>query len=176
MNRAVFLDRDGVLNRAIVREGKPYAPTATEAVDILPGVQEAIVSLKAAGYITIVVTNQPDVGRGNLQQSIAEDINARVKRESGVDEIRVCYHSGDQDCICRKPKPGMLLQAADEHNLSLAESFMIGDRWRDIDAGKAAGCKTIWIRSNYSEWLPNNADAIVESMAEAARFILARGV
>jgi len=173
MNRAVFLDRDGVLNRAIVREGKPYAPKNTEEIEMLPDVPKAILSLRAAGYMTIVVTNQPDVGRGDIQQSTAEDINARIKLESGVDEIRVCYHSGDQDCICRKPKPGMLLHAAEEHNLSLAESFMIGDRWRDIDAGKAAGCKTVWIRSNYSERLPYNADAIVESMAEAASAILA---
>jgi D-glycero-D-manno-heptose 1,7-bisphosphate phosphatase len=173
MKRAVFLDRDGVLNRAIVREGKPYPPATTEEVDLLPGVPDAVFALKAAGYMTIVVTDQPDVGRGDIQQSTAENINACIKLESGVDEVRVCYHSGNEDCSCRKPKPGMLLQAAEEHNLSLSESFMIGDRWRDIEAGKAAGCKTIWIRSNYSERLPHDADAIVESMAEAASAILA---
>ena len=89
MNRAVFLDRDGVLNRAIVREGKPYAPATTEEVEMLPGVPEAIFALKAAGYRTIVVTNQPDVGRGDIQQSTAEAINAQIKLESGVDEIRI---------------------------------------------------------------------------------------
>jgi D-glycero-D-manno-heptose 1,7-bisphosphate phosphatase len=129
--------------------------------------------LKNAGYLTIVVTNQPDVATGKLELTIAEMISVMVQEACGVDEIRTCYHTDDDGCPCRKPKPGMLLQAGDEHELQLSESFMIGDRWRDIDAGKAVGCKTIWIRSNYSERLPRDADAVVESLAEAASVILA---
>jgi D-glycero-D-manno-heptose 1,7-bisphosphate phosphatase len=108
-----------------------------------------------------------------MPQSLADAINAKIKLAAGVDEVRVCYHSGREDCACRKPKPGMLLEAAVEHKLNLAESFMIGDRWRDMDAGKAAGCKTIWLRSDYSEELPAKPDAIVDSLEEAAALIIA---
>lgn len=173
MKRAIFLDRDGVLSRAIVHDGKPFPPRAVAEIEILPGVPEAIEALKNAGYLAIVVTNQPDVTTGKMELSIAEMINAAVKQACRVDEIRVCYHTDEHTCTCRKPKPGMLLQAASEHELQLSESFMIGDRWRDIDAGKAGGCKTIWIRSDYSERLPHDADFIVESLAEAASVILA---
>jgi D-glycero-D-manno-heptose 1,7-bisphosphate phosphatase len=173
MRRAVFLDRDGVLNRAIVQDGKPLPPRTVREIEILPGVPEAIQALKNAGYLTIVVTNQPDVATSKLQPAVAEMIGTAVKDACGIDEIRVCYHTDEDGCFCRKPKPGMLLQAADEHDLRLGESFMIGDRWRDIDAGKAAGCKTIWIRSDYAERLPHDADVVVESLAEAASVILA---
>jgi len=175
-HRAVFLDRDGVLNRALTREGKPYPPMSLGEFEILPGVVEACAALKAAGFLLIVATNQPDVGRGTLQQSVVEEIHNFMCQQLPVDRVEVCFHPGKgaSDCDCRKPKPGMLLRAARELGIDLAQSWMVGDRWRDIDCGAAAGCRTVFIDYGYDEQLRSAPDFRAASLLAAVPILLAR--
>jgi D-glycero-D-manno-heptose 1,7-bisphosphate phosphatase len=174
MQCAVFLDRDGVINRAIIRNRKPYPPSTLADVVFPPGTLEAIHALKASGYLVIVVTNQPDVSKGIQRKDVVEAIHENIRQRLQVDDIKVCYHVDEDGCNCRKPKPGMILDAAQEYSINLAESYMIGDRWRDIEAGKAAGCRTILIRPevSYDEPQAEGMDAAVKSLVEAAAFIL----
>jgi D-glycero-D-manno-heptose 1,7-bisphosphate phosphatase len=174
LTRAIFLDRDGVLNEAIVRDGKPYAPSDTEELRVFPDAAESLRRLKSAGYLLIVVTNQPEVGRGNLSQESVEMIHASMAADMPIDEFVVCYHSGAEDCSCRKPKPGMVLDAASRYEIDLANSFLIGDRWRDVDCGAAAGVRTVWIDRGYRERGPSQpADHRCGSITEAVSWILA---
>jgi D-glycero-D-manno-heptose 1,7-bisphosphate phosphatase len=172
MRRAVFLDRDGVINRAVVRAGRPYPPASVEEMLFLPRAAEAIERLRGAGFRLIVVTNQPDVATGVQEREAVEAINDCIRRTTMVDDIKVCYHADEDNCACRKPKPGMLVEAAREWSLDLAQSFMVGDRWRDIVAGQAAGCKTILIHYDYDERRAENPDAVVGSLLEASDLIL----
>ncbi|WP_341679160.1 HAD family hydrolase [Niveibacterium sp. SC-1] len=169
--RAVFLDRDGVINRAIVRTGKPYPPASLDDLEILPGVAQAPATLKAAGFRLIVVTNQPDVARGATPKELVESINAKLSAELPLDSVLTCWHDSAEQCDCRKPKPGLLLDGASKFGIDLAESFMIGDRWRDVEAGRRAGCKTIFIDYGYAEQQPESCDLRVGSVLEAARII-----
>jgi D-glycero-D-manno-heptose 1,7-bisphosphate phosphatase len=170
--RAVFLDRDGVINRAIVRDGKPCPPSGLAELEILPGVPDALEHLRQAGYLLIVVTNQPDVARGTTPRTVVEDINETLQSRLPLDEFRTCYHDGADNCDCRKPRPGSLLAAARAHGIDLGASYMIGDRWRDTEAGQRAGCRTIFIDYGYCESQPEYFDFRAESLAEAARIIL----
>ena len=172
--RAVFLDRDGVINRALTRDQKPYPPTSLAEFEILPGVAEACRQLKQAGFLLVVATNQPDVGRGTMAQSTVEELHAHMCRELPLDRVEVCYHPGQgkSDCDCRKPQPGMLLRAARELNIDLAASWMVGDRWRDLDCGHAAGCRTVFIDYGYDEALKQPPDFRGQDLPEAARIIL----
>jgi D-glycero-D-manno-heptose 1,7-bisphosphate phosphatase len=172
MTRAVFLDRDGVIIRAVVRNGRPYPPGSIEELELLPGVREAIEQLGCAGFRLIVVTNQPDVATGSQKQGVVEAIHERVRRDLPIDDIKVCYHLDQDRCQCRKPKPGMLLEAAAQWSLDLERCFMVGDRWRDVAAGQAAGCKTILIRYDYDERKAERPDAVVSSLLEASDLIL----
>jgi D-glycero-D-manno-heptose 1,7-bisphosphate phosphatase len=172
--RAVFLDRDGVINRPVVIDGKPYPPRSPAEFELLPGVTEACSRLRAAGFLLVVVTNQPDVGRGTLDRAIVETIHAEMRRRLPIDLVKVCYHAGEkygEPCVCRKPKPGMLLEAARELGIDLAMSFMVGDRWRDIDCGKRAGCRTVFIDWNYDEPLREVPDLRAGSLLDAARLL-----
>jgi D-glycero-D-manno-heptose 1,7-bisphosphate phosphatase len=173
--RAVFLDRDGVLNRAVVRSGKPYPPASANELEILPGVASALARLKAAGYALVVVTNQPDIARGTQRRDVVEAIHARLAATLPIDEFRVCPHDDRDACSCRKPKPGLLEAAAMAAGIDLGASFMVGDRWRDIEAGHAAGCRTIFIDYHYNELRPHAPDVIVRSLAEATDWILREG-
>jgi len=172
MRRAVFLDRDGVINRAVVREGKPYPPANLEEVEILPGVFEAMNSLHTDGWLLIVVTNQPDVARGTTALSDVEAINNYLKINLPVDEFRVCYHDNNSGCECRKPLPGLLTSAALVHDIDLRKSYMVGDRWRDIEAGNHAGCQTFFIDYGYAEKQPTSMNFVVSSLLEASEIIL----
>lgn len=171
--RAVFLDRDGVINRAIVRDGKPYPPESLNGVEILPGVYDATRALKLAGFCLVVVTNQPDVARKTQTLEAVESINRHLGTALGISHFRVCYHDDGDSCRCRKPKPGLLLDAAAELGIDLPSSFLVGDRWRDIAAGEAAGCKTIWIDCGYDEEQPGNFDYRASSLLDASRWIIA---
>jgi len=173
--RAVFLDRDGVINRAVVRDGKPYPPASLDDLEILPDVPQALQRLHDAGFHLIVVTNQPDVAKGTRTQREIDDIHAYMAATLPLDDIRVCFHEDRDGCACRKPKAGMLLDAARDAGISLPGSFMVGDRWRDIDAGRIAGCRTIFIDYGYDERLSHQPDATVGSLAEAAEWILDQG-
>lgn len=174
MKQAVFLDRDGVINRAIVRDGKPYPPADLAALEILPGVAEAMQSLHEAGWLLIVVTNQPDVARGTTPLADVVAINLHLQQCLPIDEFRTCYHDSSDGCNCRKPLPGALLAAADAHGIDLASSYMVGDRWRDTEAGERAGCKTIFLDYGYNEKQPEKFNHRVHSLAEAADIILGR--
>jgi D-glycero-D-manno-heptose 1,7-bisphosphate phosphatase len=169
---AVFLDRDGVLNRAIVGRRRPAAPTRLEDFEILPDVPEALARLKAAGYALVVVTNQPDVARGHLSREVLDAMHARLAGALPVDEIRVCYHDAADGCLCRKPAPGLLLHPP---TYDVAKSAMVGDRWRDVEAGRRAGCgATIFVDHDYDEPLPSEPDVRVRSLSEAVDWILSR--
>jgi D-glycero-D-manno-heptose 1,7-bisphosphate phosphatase len=167
---AVFLDRDGVLNRAIVRDGKPYPPASLAELEIAAGAAAALARLKAAGYRLVVVTNQPDVATGRQQRAVVESINDALSQALPVDEIRVCYHDDAQQCGCRKPAPGLLTEPP-LHDL--AASIIVGDRWRDIEAGYRAQLRaTVLIESGYDERYvrPHHA---TDSIEKAADWILA---
>ena len=171
--RAVFLDRDGVINRAFVRDGKPFPPPTPQELEILPGVPEALRELKANGFKLLLVTNQPDVGRGKLSLQTLDAMHEDLLAHLPLDDILVCCHTDQDKCDCRKPMPGMIIEAARKHNIDLAASFMVGDRWRDIDAGYNAGCKTILIDYGYSERPPDHEpDLRVGSLREAADWII----
>jgi D-glycero-D-manno-heptose 1,7-bisphosphate phosphatase len=171
--RAVFLDRDGVLNEAVMRDGRPYPPASEDEVRIVPDARAALLRLKARGLPLIVVTNQPDVARGTQAAAAVEAIHDRLRRELPVDEVLSCLHDDGDGCACRKPKPGMILEGAQRHGIDPRRSFMIGDRWRDIDAGSGAGCRTIWIDRGYRERGPTHApDVRVDSLSEAVTWIL----
>ena len=176
MARAVFLDRDGVINRAVVREGRPFAPTSMHEVEFLPGVAEALEALRRADFRIIVVTNQPDVATGLQRRETVEAIHARMRATFPIDDIKVCYHADQDGCPCRKPKPGLLVEAARQGSLDLTRSVMVGDRWRDIEAGKAAGCKTILVGGGYAERPAEGPDAVVASLREASRVIVSNGL
>jgi D-glycero-D-manno-heptose 1,7-bisphosphate phosphatase len=172
---AIFLDRDGVINRVILRDGRPHPPGSLAALEILPGVEEALARLKEAGYGLVVVTNQPDVARGKTPRSLVDSINETLQRALPLDSIRTCFHDSADDCLCRKPKPGMLLAAAEEMDLDLSASYMVGDRWRDMEAGQRAGCRTFFIDYRYDEPRPEKQDYVVGSLLEAAQIILNGG-
>lgn len=172
--RAVFLDRDGVINRALERDARPYPPTSLAEFEILPEVPQACHRLKTAGFLLVVATNQPDVGRGTLKQEIVEAIHAHMLSKLPIDRVEVCFHPGKgaSDCDCRKPKPGMLVHAARELGIDLSKSWMVGDRWRDIDCGDAAGCRTVFIDRGYAEELKKKPTFFARNLAEAADIIL----
>jgi D-glycero-D-manno-heptose 1,7-bisphosphate phosphatase len=170
--RAVLLDRDGVINRADVLAGKPLAPATLGDLSVLPGVPESLIRLRQAGYLTLVVTNQPDVGKGTVRRDVVEAMHAKLARELALDGIYVCYHVAEDRCSCRKPEPGMLLAAAGDWKVDLASSWMVGDRWRDVGAGRAAGTRTIWIDCGYDEPRAESPDWIVRSLPEAVEIIL----
>ena len=174
LRRAVFLDRDGVINRALERESKPYPPRSLDEFEILPGVAAACEKLKRGGYLLVVATNQPDVGRGTMAKELVETIHAEMCRQLPIDRVEVCFHPGQgkSACDCRKPKPGMLLRAARELGIDLKESWMVGDRWRDVDCGHAAGCRTIFIDRGYAEELRQKPHFSAGNLAKAADIIL----
>ena len=151
MKKAVFLDRDGVVNKAFIRHGLPTSPISLNELEILPGVKESILRLKKLNYICLLVTNQPDVSRGKIEKKTVIEMNNFLKKEIELDDIFVCYHDDYEKCKCRKPKSGLLIQASKKWDIDVRKSFMIGDRWRDIQAGISAGCKTIFIDNNYNE-------------------------
>jgi D-glycero-D-manno-heptose 1,7-bisphosphate phosphatase len=169
--RAVFLDRDGVLNAAVVRDGLPYPPGDKDEVELLPGVAEACQRLRESGFELIVVTNQPDIARGTQTSAAVGRINDALLAVLPLDEIVVCPHDDADGCTCRKPKPGMLVETAERRGIDLAASFMVGDRWRDVEAGRRAGCRTVFLDHGYDE-RPVAPDATVSDLSEAAAWIL----
>jgi D-glycero-D-manno-heptose 1,7-bisphosphate phosphatase len=174
VRRAVFLDRDGVINRAVIREGKPYPPASSVELEILPGVEAGLRQLKAAGFDLIVVTNQPDVARGAQTREQVEALHAALQAQLPIDEFRVCYHDDPDHCVCRKPRPGLLVDAAREHGIDLTASYLIGDRWRDVAAGQAAGCTCLFIDYGYAESQPVQPFVRAMSVGEAIEQILAQ--
>ena len=171
--RAVFLDRDGVMNRGVLREGRLHPPADEAEVEILPGVAEACRQLAGAGLLLIGATNQPDVARGTQTREEVLRINQRIMRELPLLEIRTCFHDNADGCACRKPRPGLLLEAARDHDIDLGQSFMVGDRWTDVAAGAAAGCLTFLITAPYNERQRCSPDYDVADLKDATGRIVA---
>jgi D-glycero-D-manno-heptose 1,7-bisphosphate phosphatase len=173
VRKAVYLDRDGVLNRAVVRNGKPFPPASVEELEILPGVPEALARLRAAGYHLVVVTNQPDIARGTTTAEAVGAIHDYMREQLGLDDIRVCPHDNADGCDCRKPKPGLFLRPP---AYDPASSVVVGDRWRDIEAGGAAGVGvTILVDYGYDEEIPHEPTVRVGSLREAVDWLLSSG-
>jgi len=170
----VFLDRDGVLNRAIVVDGTPHPPAGVDELEIEPGAADALQQLKDRGFLLLVVTNQPDVGRGTQRVEEVVEIHDAIRAALPVDGFYVCYHAHDGECTCRKPAPGLLEQAKAEHDVDFSASYLIGDRWRDIDAARGAGVRAVLIDRGYSERAPAQPpDVTVSSLDAAVNWILA---
>jgi D-glycero-D-manno-heptose 1,7-bisphosphate phosphatase len=170
---AVFLDRDGVLNETHVVDGTPHPPATPSDLRVIPSAAEACRDLREAGYVLVVVTNQPDIARGTETMSNVEAVNEAVAAEVPIDEFVICPHDDVDGCACRKPKPGMLLDAADRLQIDLEHSFMVGDRWRDIEAGRRAGCTTVYVDRGYTERKPEKPDVVVNELVEAVPRMLA---
>ncbi|HKP03549.1 MAG TPA: HAD family hydrolase [Chthoniobacterales bacterium] len=174
--RAVFLDRDGVLNRPVVRDGLSFPPARLDDFELYPDAVEGCEKLKDAGFLLIVVTNQPDVGRGTQTREVVEAIHAKLRTLlPSLDGIEVCFHGGathGDPCDCRKPAPGMLQRAAAAHGIDLKRSFLIGDRWRDVDCAHAAGCRAIFIDHGYREALRQTPEFTVANFRDAVLAVL----
>jgi len=162
MNKAVFLDRDGVINEVIMIDGKPNSPHTPEEFIFTPGIKDFVRGLKDKGYLIIVVTNQPDLARGNISPDGLDTLHKLMCLELPIDQVYVCQHRDEDNCSCRKPQPGMLTQAAEQWDIDLKASFIIGDQWRDIGAGKNAGCRTILISAPYNKEV--QADYVIHSL------------
>lgn len=174
LHPAVFLDRDGVLIEPIIINGLPKATHNLATTTIANNAEDACSDLARAGFKLIVVTNQPDIARGEADPRVVDQIHTALERALTIDGIYMCPHDNQDHCDCRKPKPGMLLQAAEEHGLDLDRSFIIGDRWRDVGAGKAAGCRAVFIDYDYNEPKPEDADCTCRSLSEAVAWVLAQ--
>jgi D-glycero-D-manno-heptose 1,7-bisphosphate phosphatase len=174
--RAVFLDRDGVINKPVIHEGRPYPPAKLEDFELYEDVADGCARLEAAGYLLVVVTNQPDVARGTQSRATVEAMHTRMLAAlPQITRVEVCWHAGahrGDPCACHKPEPGMVLCAAEALAINLAHSFLVGDRWRDVDCGHAAGCRTVFIDRNYAEPLRQPPDWTVQSFEQAVEVIL----
>jgi len=171
MNKAIFLDRDGVINKIIMREGKPSSPWKLEEFEILPDVKECLKAFKEMGFLNIVFTNQPDVSRGFLRIEDLEKMHKIIIETLPVDEIKVCPHDDKDNCPCRKPKAGLILEAVKEQSIDLEKSYVIGDSWRDIGAGRTAGCKTFLIRREYNKYFQRGYVFEVSNLKETVGVI-----
>ena len=174
MKRAVFFDRDGVLIRTDVRDGRPYAIRSCADLEMLPGARESVAIVRRLGFLAIGATNQPDVARGLVDLAEVNAMHDRIMHELSLDEIQVCFEVEGPQTHRYKPRPGMLLDAAAAHGIDLERSYMIGDRWRDVDAGRAAGCFCIFIDCGYAEDLRQRPDVIVPNVLAAANLIAKR--
>lgn len=172
MQKAVFLDRDGVLIRSDIVDGKPIAINNSAPSEILPGVEQACRALKSAGFLLVMVTNQPDIGRGLVAQAVVDAANAKLREALDLDMVHVCIHDDSHQCACRKPNPGMLLDAAALLDIDLTASVMVGDRWRDVEAGRRAGCATVCVVWGHAEPMTEPADLTVASLLEAVPWIV----
>ena len=171
MRKAVFLDRDGVINKAFIKDGLPTSPNSLDELEILPGVKESVLRLKKLNFVCLVVTNQPDVTRGKINKNTVIEINNFLLKEIKLDDFFVCYHDDKDNCDCREPKPGLLLQASKKWDVNLKKSFIVGDRWRDIQAGEKVGCKTIFLEYNYKDIKPKNPNFITDTLLNATYII-----
>lgn len=171
MKKAIFLDRDGVINESFVIDGKPFPPRKIKELKIIESSIEAVKLFKQHFFV-FIITNQPDVARGLMHIDDLTAINNKIKELFNVDEIFSCIHDDKDLCLCRKPMPGMILSAAEKYNIDLTQSFVVGDRWKDIEAGIKSGCKTVFIDYNYSEKKPQKYNYKVKTLLEFAHILL----
>jgi len=169
---AVFLDRDGVLNEAVIVSGRPHPPARVDDLVVDQTTVTACQQLRDAGLLLVVVTNQPDISRGTQRKEAVDAINAALCRQLALDAVFVCPHDDRDACPCRKPQPGMLLEAARTLHIDLRHSVVVGDRWRDVEAGRRAGCATVFVDRGYDEPLADAADLVVDAFPDAVPWIL----
>ena len=172
MNKAIFLDRDGVISKTFLINGKSFAPRKFKDFKIFSSSVKSIKRLKLAGYMVFVVTNQPDVGKKLISKNTLQKMHNKIIKEIKVDKIYSCIHTQNTGCYCRKPKPGMILKAAKKYNIDLKQSFMIGDRASDIKAGLKAKCRSIFLDKKYKEQKPKTQEATFSNLTEATKYIL----
>ncbi len=169
--RAVFFDRDGTLNKAVIRKGAPSCPWKMEELELFPEAHKVLSDLKNMGFENIVFTNQPDIKRGFLTEEETRKISKKILSELPVSEVRFCPHDDSDNCACRKPKAGMLFDSAEKNFVDLSRSFVVGDSWRDMEAGKTAGCKTIFLRRDYNGSFQNGSDFTANNLNEVFEII-----
>ena len=173
MRRAIFLDRDGILDNSIVRNGKPYPPSSVSEIELPHGITDALLQLKNLDFLLIAVTNQPDVARGTTSMEKVAAINNYLSSKLPLDDILVCFHDDVDGCLCRKPNPGLILDAAVKYDINVTTSYMIGDRWKDVEAGRKAGCTTLWVDYGYAEFFKSESPSYTcKSPAEAMTLII----
>jgi D-glycero-D-manno-heptose 1,7-bisphosphate phosphatase len=172
LKSGIFLDRDGVINKAIVRNSRPYSPISVEEIEILDGVAEGLDLLRGRGFELIVVTNQPDIARGSMSEGELKAIHDYIGHKLAIKYFWVCPHDDRDSCLCRKPKPGLLIESASNLDINLKSSFMIGDRWKDVEAGTKAGVRNLFIDYGYDEPQPIGDFRLVHSLLDAAHNIL----
>lgn len=170
-NKAIFLDRDGVLNRSLVRNGKPYAPILLKDFHILSGVKKTLKYLKKKNYLLIVITNQPDIKSGKLKLNKLLKMNNILINKLKINEIFICKHDDRDCCNCRKPKNQLIENAIKKYSIDRRKSFLIGDRKKDIEAGLRSRLKTIYINKNYKESKPKNFDFECDNIKNALFYI-----
>ena len=168
--RAVFLDRDGVVNKVVFRDNRPGSARSLEEFVFNDGIRQATRKLKDYGFRIIVVSNQPDLARGEIKKGILDIMTQKMRWEIPIDDVFICPHDDIHQCSCRKPKPGMLFEAASRWKVDLSSSFLIGDTWKDIEAGKAAGCKVILLDAPYNQDV--QCDFRAKSLSEAVNLII----
>lgn len=169
--KCFFFDRDGVLNKSIIKDGKPYAPLLFDKFKLYSSAEKVITDLKQKGYIAIVITNQPDINRKKLKISEFKKMNIFLKKKINIDDIFFCPHTPSENCSCRKPKINLFKMAAKKYNISLKNSYMVGDRKIDIIAGKSAGCKTIYIKKKYKEGSPTEQNYSIRNLKEILKIV-----
>jgi D-glycero-D-manno-heptose 1,7-bisphosphate phosphatase len=170
---AVFLDRDGVLNEPVIIDGRPHPPESTGNLVVRQDTVEACRQLHNAGLLLVVVTNQPDIARGHQTWEDVDAINSELRRRLPLDDVRVCPHDDADHCTCRKPAPGLLVEGARTWNIDLSKSVMVGDRWRDVEAGRRAGCAVVLVKHDYpNDPVPSAPDLTVTALHEAVPWIL----
>jgi len=171
MKNAVFFDRDGVINRPVVRDGTPHPPEDASQFDWMEGVHGTLEILRNRGYLLFVITNQPDVARGTQSRAFVESLHQRVRAELPITAIYTCFHDDVDGCSCRKPKAGLIYQARGDYSIDLSSSWVVGDRWRDIEAGRTAGCRTIYVRHGYRETPAHGYDQEIDRLSQLLTWI-----
>jgi len=169
MRRAIFLDRDGVINKVILKDGRPFSPRSIAELELSDDIERFLARCRQFGFINIVITNQPDIARGLISWDVVEAMHQFIRKNLPVDDIFVCPHDDIDNCNCRKPKHGMLLEAAEKWDIDLASSFLIGDQWKDMEAGRNAGCTTILLQCPYNNQVQANFRA--RNLISALRII-----
>ena len=167
MYKGLFLDRDGVVNHSVIRYNKPYAPLNIKQVKIIPAIKNVIKFAKKNGFKVFIITNQPDVSRGLTKKEKVEEINKFINKElCDVDYIFTCYHDNQDQCECRKPKPGAFIALSQKYNIDLTKSIMVGDRAKDIEAAKNANCSSVFIDYGYNEIKPTDQTYTINAVDE----------
>ena len=175
--RAVFFDRDGVLNRLVSRDGMQAAPQRIEDFHLIPDAARLVGQVRQAGFLAFVITNQPDIARGLLPERDLESMTAALRGAVPLDDVMICPHDDPDQCACRKPKPGMLVTLSERWNVDLKRSFVVGDSWKDIEAGQRVGCKTILLAGGDANGPMERSvppDAVVGSLADAIAWVTER--